>query len=130
LRRLVFVRRAALATVIFLAAACAGEPPSISNLTLSPDVVPAGTSTQVSGSVDFSDPDGDVEELVFSLAMNGETPGEASQEVPTAAGLEQGTVAFILLLQPPETGTVDIGVWLVDADGSESNHLSTSVTAE
>lgn len=109
---------------------CAGDPPSISNLSLVPDRVTVGESTQVNGGLDFADPDGDIEELFFALSINDSEPEQTSQDVPEATDFTDGRMAFILMLTPPAVGLIDVEVWLVDADGSESNHLTTQVTAE
>lgn len=121
----------AIAVVLsFVAIGCAGDPPSISNLSLIPDRVTVGETTQINGGLDFADPDGDIEELFFGLSLNGSEPEQASQDVPEATDFTDGRMAFILMLTPPEAGPIDVEVWLVDADGSESNRLTTAVTAE
>jgi hypothetical protein len=120
------------ACVAALAAAgcAAGEPPSISNLALAPTTITAGEATQVTGGVDFEDADGDVSDVFFGLALDGEDQGETSQEVAGADGLSSGRAAFILQLQPPVPGEIDVSVWLVDAEGNESNTLSETIVAE
>lgn len=111
-------------------AGCAGEPPSISNFTLSPVTIAAGEQTQVHGEVDFEDPDGDVADVVFGITFEGEDAGETSQPVAGAEGLTAGRALFIVALQPPEPGEIELSVRLVDEEGNESNTLSAIVTAE
>ena len=80
--------------------------------------------------MDFEDVDGDVSEVFFGIALDSVDQGENSQEVAEADGLSSGRAAFILLLQPPEPGDVTVSVWLVDAEGNESNTLSETIVAE
>jgi len=108
-----------------------GAPPTVSNLALTPETVTAGSLVTLSGTMRFSDPDGDVALLVSEL----ELPGGATQPGPEtpvagAAGITTGDVPFQLALQTSAPGALTVRVWLVDTKGNPSNTLEAVVTVE
>ncbi|MEM7604109.1 MAG: hypothetical protein AAF411_02030, partial [Myxococcota bacterium] len=90
--------------LVFVLWGCAseGSPPTLANVTLSPDRVWAGELTEVRADIDFTDPDGDLLEL--RVDVDGTPPQTVA--VSGAAGLTQGRVNVILQLQPPSEGTL------------------------
>lgn len=108
-----------------------GTAPVISDITFSPDKAVVGTQVTITGSVKFTDPDGDVDSLHVEIKL----PGGSSQSIPSvqvqgAGGVTQSQAAFAIILLPPAAGEYVLSVWLADAAGSASNKLEATVTAE
>jgi hypothetical protein len=114
--------------------ACADDDttaPTISNLTASPATLPVGTQTTVSGTVTFSDPDGDLEQLGVEVTL----PDQSKQTLPmtnlqNVGTMTDGTIAWALIVVPPAAGPYKMSLWITDADGHTSNHLEASATAQ
>ena len=109
----------------------AAAHPIVSDLKYSPDTATVGQKTTVNGSVTFEAPNGNVTLLGLAITL----PDGTSQDLPKievkdAAGLKKGWTSFVFYLVPPAAGTYDFEVWLVDADGNESNRLTGKVGAE
>lgn len=99
-----------------------GTAPRISNLSLSPDTVyymdGDGTIT-ISAQLDFTDPDLDITTAYIQLA-DGTTQTLALPPINTASGTLMGQ----LIVSTAQLGVFTSQVWLVDAAGHNSNHLS------
>lgn len=118
-----------------LLAACAsddnGTAPTISNLTLSPSTLPVGQQTTINGSLGFSDPDGDLVDLGVELTL----PDQSKQTLPMTAlqnvgTMTNGSIAWALIVVPPTAGTYRLALWIVDANGNESNRLDGTAAAQ
>ncbi len=115
-------------------AACTSDDttaPAISNLTFSPNSLPVGAQTTISGNMTFSDPDGDLDQLGVEI----ELPDQSKQLLPMSdvqnvGTMTEGTLAWALIVAPPAAGTYRLSLWLTDVDGHESNHLDAVVTAQ
>lgn len=108
----------------------AGTPPQIANLTASPSTAPVGTTTTVSGTLTFTDRDGDLASLAVTVTL----PDGAAQELPptplqNVASRTEGSVAWAVLLTPPSAGRYDLAIALLDDADNASNVLTTSITA-
>jgi hypothetical protein len=127
-------------SVTVLAAACGddggpsgptGTAPVIADLSYSPAAITVGQQNTITGSFTFSDPDGDLKEIVVSVT----TPDGQTQELPPQAlqgeaGQTDGAGTIMLLLVPPAAGTYTLEVWLTDDGGNESNHLTGTLDAQ
>ncbi len=102
-----------------------GETLSISNLQYSPSSVLGGSGyVEIVGSIDFKNSDGDVLSLVFTDS-NGV---DETTSIPGSAGITDGYFPGITgQLDTSTLGTYTFNVWLVDAAGNSSNHLSGSI---
>jgi hypothetical protein len=116
-------------------AACASDDdtaaPMISNLTASPNSLPVGQQTTVSGTVMFSDPDGDLDQLGVEVTL----PDQSKQALPmtdlqNVGTMTDGSIAWALIIAPPSAGTYRMALWITDADGHDSNRLEASATAQ
>jgi hypothetical protein len=104
--------------------ACASDDttaPTISNLTFSPTALPVGQQTTVSGTVAFSDPDGDLDQLGVEVTL----PDQSKQSLPmtdlqNVGTMTDGTIAWALIIAPPAAGTYRMSLWITDADGHAS----------
>jgi hypothetical protein len=97
--------------------------PSISNLQTGPFIFLSKFSRNytVTGRVDFYDPDGNVSKV------NIKTPfGTNSTAANTTATSGQLTASVSFTTN--ETGQFSFEVWVTDATGLESNHLSGTIT--
>jgi hypothetical protein len=117
-----------------LLAACTSDDssaPTISNLTLSPSSLPVGQQTTVGGTITFSDPDGDLDQLGVEVTL----PDQSKQTLPmtdvqNVGTMTEGTLSWALIIAPPSAGTYHMSLWITDADAHESNHLDATVTAQ
>jgi hypothetical protein len=107
-----------------------GTAPTLESLTVTPELVPAGGQTTLSGTVRFTDPDGDVESLELDLGSPDGAHSSMEIDVANAAGLEMGEVAFTAIVMLPGAGSYPLGAQLVDAEGNVSNTKSTEVVAQ
>ena len=108
-----------------------GEPPRISGLTYDPATIPVGSPTTITGTLTFEDPDGDVAR--FGLAVT--PPGGESQELPkvdiaNAQGVKRSPTQVAFFVQPQVPGPHEFEVYVVDAEGHESNRLAGRLAAE
>lgn len=108
-----------------------GTPPSISDLSFSPETITAGEQTQVTGQFTFHDPDGDVAFMAVELRPAG-APAQRIADTPVSGsgGMVDGQVPFTLLIQAAAAGQVDFGVWLIDVNENESNELTGTLMAQ
>lgn len=107
-----------------------GTAPTTANLTVQQSTVPVGTQTNVNGSMDFTDPDGDVKQLLIDLTADGQTTSLPPTPVNGAAGITMGSVPFILAIIPQKAGTIEVSLTLEDAAGNRAAPLKTTLTAE
>lgn len=105
-----------------------GTAPTISALTLDPATVPRGAATNVTASLRFVDPDGDIELGHVALMLSGQTQTLPPVTVQNVAGLTEAEVLLLLRFQPPTTDPIEVEVWLTDAAGNLSNTLTTELT--
>jgi len=135
-RRAGFERRVRVAIGVVLVAilsACGGggggspTPPSIANLSYSPQAVPVtGDSTfTVSGSITFSDSGGDLATLTLRITdATGATVSSASSPIQGISGQTSGTIVGSVLAARPGVGAYTIHVSVSDQAGATSNELS------
>jgi hypothetical protein len=114
--------------------ACASDdttPPTISNLTFSPSTLPVGVQTTISGTIAFSDPDGDLDQLGVELTL----PDQSKQMLPltdlqNVGTMTEGSIAWALIAAPPAAGAYRMSLWITDVDGHASNRLEATATAQ
>src|SRR5689334_9890883 len=102
-------------------AACASEDstaPTISNLTYSPTSLPVGQASTISGTLAFSDPDGDLDQLAALVTL----PDQSKQMLPMSdlqnvGTMTDGSLAWTMIVVPPVAGTYHMSLWLTDVDG-------------
>jgi hypothetical protein len=126
-------------TIILLAsclalAACTSDDsaaPTISDMTYSPMSMTVGVQTTISGTIKFTDPDGDLDQLAVEITL----PDQSKSMVPMSdlqnvGSMTSGTIAWALIAVPPTAGTYRMSLWITDADGNLSNKLEGSATAQ
>ena len=128
------MKRASLLAIAMLSA-CADEDdsggaPTIVSVSLTPDHVAVGAQAMVSGTVPFTDPDGDVENIEIDLATPDGMHSSMEVEVSDVDGVVEGTVLFTVTLMLPAAGSYPISVQLVDTQGNFSNTKSAPLVAE
>lgn len=114
--------------------ACASDDttaPTITNLTFSPSSLPVGVQTTISGTVTFSDPDGDLDQLGVELTL----PDQSKQSLPmtdlqNVGAMTDGSIAWAMIVAPPAAGTYKMALWITDLDGHASNRLEGSAMAQ
>ena len=114
--------------------ACAsddGTAPTISNLTFSPSSLPVGQQTTISGTLAFSDPDGDLDQLGVEITL----PDQSVQALPltdlqNVGTMTDGSIAWALIVAPPSAGSYKMSLWITDIDGHASNRLEASAAAQ
>jgi hypothetical protein len=122
-------------SIAMVCSACAdehdsGTAPTIASVSLMPDHVAVGVQVMVGGSVEFSDPEGDVETIELDLGSPDGMHDAMEVDVSNAHGVEQGTVAFTMVLMLPAAGSYSILTQLVDGEGNFSNTKSAPLVAE
>jgi hypothetical protein len=117
----------------FLAACTSDDSsaPTISNLTFSPSSLSVGQQTTVSGTLAFSDPDGDLDQIGVEVTL----PDQTKQTVPmtnvqNVGAMTEGTLSWAVIITPPAAGTYRLSLWITDAVEHESNHLDAVATAQ
>lgn len=108
--------------------------PVISNFEITPAQWTNGDSNPVVVSFDYIDRDGDIETWHWEH-ISGETHTKIEYNYAAATYGITGTsgsvhVNWLGAAQPGpwETGSTPVTIWLVDAEGNESNHLSHDFT--
>jgi hypothetical protein len=105
--------------------------PMISNLTFSPAALTVGQQTTVSGTIAFTDPDGDLDQLGAELTL----PDQSKQTLPltdlqNVGTMTDGSIAWALIVVLPAAGAYHLELWITDLDGHASNRLEASATAQ
>lgn len=108
-----------------------GSPPAIASLTYSPMTVPRAQQSTVTGSITFTDKDGDAAQLGIDVTL----PDATSQELPltdlqNVGEMTSGTIAFSVILTPPLAGAYQFELFIVDDSDNESNRLMGTLTAQ
>ena len=123
-----------LSVMLFAVVACTedhGDPPVIANLTASPLTVPVGAATTISGTLTFTDRDGDLDLIAVTVV----TPDDSRVDLAPApiqipGGLTEGQLTWAVILQPPAAGRYDLELSVIDEADNDSNTLTTSLTAQ
>lgn len=116
-----------------LGAACAtddGSTPAISDLTGSPSTMTVGQQATVGGTMLFDDADGNLVHLSGEIVLPDDTVRALAKTSLTGVGtMTSGTLAWQMIVVPPMAGSYTLSLWVIDADGHESNHLDMTATA-
>lgn len=115
--------------------ACASDDdttaPTISNLTFSPAALPVGQQTTVSGTIAFTDPDGDLDQLGAEITLPDQSKQAlAMTDLQNVGTMTDGSIAWALIVVPPAAGTYRLQIWITDLDGHASNRLEASANAQ
>ena len=108
----------------------AGTPPTISSLMYSPNTVARGQQSTITGTLLFSDDDGDLAQLAVEVTL----PDATKQTLPATdirgvGDTKEGTLGFQMILVPPASGTYRFTLFLTDDGDNESNRLDGMLTA-
>ena len=104
--------------------------PTISNLTYSPAEATIGESTTYTGTLDFSDPDGDLAQVAISILQpNGASLTVPPVDVQGASGIAAGTIGWAFIMVAAVEGDHTFEVWTTDDAGNASNKLSGTINA-
>jgi hypothetical protein len=99
-----------------------GSAPTISNLQYSPNAAvfnQGGGTIAINGTLDFSDPDGDVTTLRLTT-----TAGSQDTAIQGASGIKSGSLMGAFSLSTTQLGHFTFQVSLLDGKGHQSNSLS------
>ncbi len=107
-----------------------GTAPTLGSIALMPDHVAIGAQAMVTGTVAFTDPDGDVENLELDIASPGGMHSAMEVEVTGTDGVAEGTINFTVVVMLPAAGSYPIAAQLIDAEGNASNTKSAPLVAE
>ena len=127
--------RTVLASALLLSfTACAddaGTAPTISSLVYNPNTVARGQQSTVTGSILFSDDDGDLAKLGVEVTL----PDATKQTLPSTdlqgvGDMTEGTIGFQMIFVPPASGTYRFSMFIVDDANNESNRLEGMLTAQ
>ncbi len=110
--------------------AAAGTAPAISNLTITPQTIPAGSAQRVDATLSFTDPDADVIEAIVALTGPLTNVQTAIPVMGSGTAATAGTASLMLTVTIPAAGVVTTTVRLRDSKGNLSNTLSQTFTAQ
>lgn len=109
----------------------AGTAPIIADLSYTPSSVKVGEQSVIQGRLAFEDVEADVTELAVELKSSAAGAAQAMPRQKTnATGLAKGELQLVLAVAAPAAGDYEFSVYLVDAQGHESNRLSGTLHAE
>ena len=104
-----------------------GTAPTLINITFSPASAAAGLTVDISGTISFQDPDGNLDGGSFNYTYDGTT--YSLPLPPEIGGITDGTGSFsIVAVLNSDTGTINVPAWLVDNTGLISNTVNMSFT--
>jgi hypothetical protein len=106
-----------------------GSAPTISDLAVDASGVRIDEPSLVLLNFSFEDPDGDLDMVTISLQAGGEAQ-EVQAPIEGAADVTEGEVPAAMAVQIAAAGTYSFGLWVVDAEGNESNHLDGEYVVE
>lgn len=105
-----------------------GYVPEIANLIVSPETVnymSGGGTIMAKAEFEYSDSDLDVQQLQIEMS-DGSSQTILLGSLPT----EHGTIIEEFEVSTAESGTCTVEIWLVDAAGHASNHLSADIMVQ
>jgi hypothetical protein len=109
----------------------ASGPTTISDLSISPATATVATQTTFTGTFELADPGGDETEIDATIALPG---GQPMALPPTMlqgnTGATVSPVEFLLPFAPPSAGTYTVTVFIKNSDGTSSNTLTGTITAQ
>lgn len=106
----------------------AGTAPTISNLTYNPTQATIGEATTYTGTLDFSDPDGDLAQVAVSILQpDGAALAVPPVDVQGASGIGAGTVGWAFIMVAAQVGDHTFDVWTTDEAGNASNRLTGTI---
>ena len=104
-----------------------GTAPSISGLTYSPTAVyvnAGGGQTDITGTFDFTDPDGNLSSLVMVvLDSGGQTVQTSTIAIAGVAGLTSGTIQGAVTIPTLTAGNFTVQIYVTDTAGLRSNTI-------
>ena len=105
-----------------------GTAPTISNLTFSPDSVyqnEGGGQVNITGTVDFTDPDGDLISATVTIFDSiGQEVSSESITIANVEGLTSGTIEGMFIGGTTVVDNYEVRVYLTDANNLRSNILA------
>lgn len=112
-----------------LAVGCSSEPPQISNLQYDEVTLHVGDTDTLTGTFDFSDPDKNVKTIGIEITLPSGEKGELPRsQLSGTDGMSSGTVNWALFLMPKVAGDFGFSLFVIDADGNQSNRLHGAFT--
>ena len=117
--------RRVLAVCVLLAAGCSDDPPEIRMLSYSPNAGLVGAMTNISGTVAYTDSDGDISQTQVEL-IDPAGSSTISSPIPISDVTQGpiGSVAFTIMFTPAIDGNFHFNVWIIDLQGRSSNKLA------
>jgi hypothetical protein len=108
-----------------------GTAPTIDALSYAPRTMTVGQQVNVSGTLSFEDPDGDLRSVAYSVTSpSGQVANAPAGALQGTSGQTMGQLQFAFAMTPPEAGQYLFDIWLTDAAGHDSNRLRGNLTAE
>ena len=130
------IRRPLLILPLLVLASCGddggseGTAPTISALSYQPDRATVGAVFQITGTLSFDDPDGDLAAIAFQLTSPGGQTTPPTTSRVQGGGVTQGQLALAVSAIAPSARAYTFDVWVEDDAGHASNMLRGTVVAE
>jgi hypothetical protein len=110
---------------VALLAGCGDDPPSIRDLTYSPNAGIVGMQSTINGTVAYTDQDNDISQSQLELISPSDVKNTSSPVPIMNVGQGVvGTVNFTLMFTPDVPGNWHFNVWIIDLQGRPSNMLN------
>lgn len=97
-----------------------GAPPSLEAFTLDAADVVVGAPSTLRGTLELTDPDGDVTEAELTLLEPSGAEGTMATPIAGVAGRTEATVGLQITVLAPVAGTYEVTAVLLDAEGNAS----------
>ena len=106
-----------------------GTPPSLEAFALDATDVVVGTPSVLRGTLEFTDPDGDLTEAELTLLEPSGAMATMATPIANAEGRTEAVVELQLTILAPTAGTYEVTAILHDAEGSASDPVTASFDA-
>ena len=107
-----------------------GTPPSLEAFTLDAADVVVGSPSTLRGTLELTDPDGDVVEAELTLVEPSGAEGTMATPIAGVEGRTEATVSLQVTVLAPVTGTYEVEAVLRDAEGNASEPASAAFEVE
>ena len=108
----------------------AGEAPTIESASFDASAVRVGEQSMMSGIVEFTDADGDVESVELEIGPPSGAPLGLSTPAVGASGMTAGSLQVVVSLIAPTAGRYGVVVRLHDAEGHASPPYESEFTLD
>ncbi len=108
----------------------AGDPPTLTDLALTPTTLDVGKATLIEGTATIGDADGDAKSLEGELVSPSGQKAILSGQPFNAGGVKSAPIKVQLNVVLPAAGDYTLSIWAVDQSGNTSGKLTQIIKAK